>query len=164
VSRINWDEMLAGLERQRISAAEELADIDAVIDTVRQRAAPKVRVAELLKPKPAAHKNGAKPSRASSAETDQAKLQAKKRYERGDSTNDIAKQSGRSVQTIYGWASEGKWKRPNTGAAVVPAAAAPTPKGEQLSGSVRCTNPECGQWTDFDPCRSCGKKLNRKGW
>jgi len=165
VTRIDWDAMLAGLEQQKAGLEQEVADVDAVIHAVRQRAAPKVSIADVQRPRA----NGSKKSgagkvgsntRASSEDTDKAKAAAKKRYERGDGVNDIAKDSGRSVQTIYGWASAGAWKRPNPGAAASPAAAAPTEsKRETLPGKVRCTS--CDLWTEHDPCDHCGKKLKR---
>ena len=165
MSSIDWGAMLAGLEQQKTGLEQELADVDAVIDAVRQRSAPKVRVSDLAKGTPSAKRNGAKGGRASSAETDQARAKARKLYETGVAVEVIGKQLGRSGQTIYGWASVGKWKRPNPGAAA-PAAAAPakTPAGEQLGGSVKCTSPACGAWTDYDPCRVCGVKLKRDKW
>lgn len=170
VTRIDWDVMLAGLEQQRTGLAQELADVDAVIATVRQRAAPSVRVADITTPRG----NGTKGKRAAKSKTDRHGQGGKiddavlapmrKQYEAGVAVDAIAKGSGRSIDVIYYYAKSRKWKRPNPGAAAKSAAAAPTPKGEPLSGNVRCPNPACGQWTAFDPCQSCGKKLNRKGW
>ena len=169
-SRIDWDDMVSDLEGQKTALETELADVEAVLDVVRKRAAPKVRVADVAtRPKAG---NGKKPAaakpvktRASGDDAEKAKATAKKMYERGDVVNEIAKAVGRSVQTVYTWASAEKWDRPNPGAAS-PAAAAPVKPaaGTPLSGNVRCTNPECGAWTDHDPCRTCGKMLRRKGW
>lgn len=164
MTRIDWDVMLAGLEQQRTGLEQELADVDAVIDAVRQRAAPKVSVADIQRP----HGNGTKGKRAPKSSTKgrgvdaQVLARIRQQYEAGVPIKQIKEARGHSGNWVYQLASDGKWKRPNPGAAAKPAAAAP--KGEQLSGNVRCTNPECGQWTAFDPCQSCGKKLNRKGW
>jgi hypothetical protein len=94
-SRIDWDDMVSDLEGQKTALETELADVEAVLDVVRKRAAPKVRVADVA-------------------------------------------------------------TRPKAGNGKKPAAAKPV--------KTRCTNPECGAWTDHDPCRTCGKMLRRKGW
>lgn len=85
--------------------------------------------------------------------------------EAGYDVDEIAARFKITDAGVYYYAKSRKWKRPKEGAAA-PAAAAPAkpPAGEQLSGSVRCTNPECGSWTDFDPCRVCGQKLKRNKW
>lgn len=169
MSVIDYPAMLAQLEQQRTALEEEANDLDAVIDTLRRRAqlavpakpVPAAKPANRAKPKPK-KPSGGNGGRASGAETDAAKAQAKKLWEKGTPVDQIAKTVGRAVGSIYAWSSDGKWQRPKPGAAA-PAAAAPTkePAGEKLSGSVRCTNPKCGSWTDYDPCRSCGQPLKR---
>lgn len=169
MSRIDWNEMLTGLEKQRSGIAQELADVDAVIETVRQRAAPKVSVAALQRPRAKPSKNGA-PKQGQGIKVDPATLAPlREQYERGVPVAVIAKKVGKTASTIYGYASVYKWRRPgveeklsrpNPGAAASPAAAAPIEQTrEELSGQVRCTN--CDLWTRFDPCSNCGKKLKR---
>lgn len=172
MSRMDWGAMVAQLEEQRATTAQDLADIDAVIATVRQRANgapvldPKRATKAALrakKAKPAAGRRNGKPS-AQSKITDAQLATMRKQWEAGVSAETIAKQVKVHYTTVYGRAKAGGWKRPKPGAAASPAAAAPIkePAGTRLSGSVRCTNPQCGSWTDYDPCRSCGQPLKRK--
>lgn len=66
---------------------------------------------------------------------------------------------GHSANWIYQLAHDGHWKRP-AGPGVKATPAKPEPKGEKLSGSVRCDH--CEVMTEYDPCQACGKKLTRK--
>lgn len=180
MSRMDWDVMVADLEEKRTAAAQELADIDAVIAAVRQRAngdappAPKkAKRAKKLKSAPS-------PQHAKGNGTGQDKITPdqlatmRTQFEAGVKVGEICKRVGVSDATVYNRAKAGHWKRPgkakatrpNLGVAASPAAAAPAQQtaGTQLSGSVKCTNPECGAWTSHDPCSKCGVKLKRKGW
>jgi hypothetical protein len=161
VNRIDWDTMLAGLEQQRTGLEQELADVDAVIDAVRRRSAPKVRIADVSKgtlPARKAAKNGKRDGR--STLTDAQLKAMREQFERGDSAEAIGKKFGVTDSAVYLRAKKGGWKRPNPGAAASPAAAAPTERmAEKLAGRVRCTS--CDLWTEYDPCENCGKKLKR---
>ena len=84
----------------------------------------------------------------------------RQQYEAGVPIKKIPEGRGHSGNWIYQLASDGKWKRPNPGAAAKPAAAAPTERmAEKLAGRVRCTS--CDLWTEYDHCEACGKKLKR---
>ena len=114
---------------------------------------------------PATAAHAATPSEAGATRLSPDKLATiQLQYEKGVSGPEIEKRTGVSMKTIYKRAKDLGWKRHATAPPAKPTAAAPTPKGTQLSGSVKCTNPDCGVMTDFDPCRRCGVKLNRKGW
>lgn len=152
--------MLAQLEQQRTALDAERQDIDAVIETVRRRAGlvvpaalPPARAAKKAQRPTANGKRGADPKTLASI---------RKQYEAGVPIAKIPEARGHSGNWIYQLASDGGWKRPKPGAAASPAAVAAVPKGHALSGSVKCPNPECGGWTDFDPCRKCGQPLKRK--
>ena len=151
MSRIDWQTMLAGLEQQRTGLEQELADVDAVIATVRQRSAPKVSLADVVKPTPtrkAAATNGKRDGR--STLTDVQLTAMRERFERGDSAKVIGKKFGVTNSAVYLRAKQGGWKRPKAPA---------EPKGEKLAGNVRCTS--CDLYTSYDPCEKCGKKLKR---
>jgi hypothetical protein len=57
MSRMDWDVMVADLEEKRTAAAQEVSDIDAVIEAVRRRANGAATPAPKSKAAPA-HKNG----------------------------------------------------------------------------------------------------------
>lgn len=165
MSAVDWDVLIGELSAKRSATAQELADIDAVLAVARARASGIPAPAKRGKGKPARAravtkkpaKNGQRPRLDAAA---MAVIQ--KQYEAGADVGEIARKAGKSVAGIYYYASSRGWKRPD--AAKPAAKAPPTPKGQQLSGSVKCTNPDCGVMTDYDPCRRCGKKLARKGW
>src|SRR5579864_5702313 len=105
-SHINWDEMLAGLEQQRTAIADELADVDAVIDTVRLRAgnggAAKPRATA---PKKKSAPKAVKANGGQGGRIDDATLAPiRKQYEGGVDIDAIAKTSGRSRDLIYYYA------------------------------------------------------------
>jgi len=148
--------MLAQLEQQRILLDQERADVDAVIETVRRRAGLVVPAGLRLPP---ALNDGPKrkPAKAAAASNGKSKITPaqiatmRRLFESGASSAEICKAAKVTDATIYRRAKMEGWKRPK---------AEKPPKGEQLSGSVRCNH--CGTMTDYDPCRSCGKKLTRK--
>lgn len=163
---IDWDTMLAGLQDQRTGLAQELADVDAVIDAVRQRAAPKVAIADLRQTRSNGTKKTAPAGKAKRRVglTDDQLATLKTQYAHGTDVAAIAARLQISTANLYYYVKSRGFKRgkektsrPNPGAAPVQEQA-----GTQLSGSVKCTNPECGSWTDYDPCRKCGKPLKRK--
>lgn len=178
MSRIDWDTMLSGLESQRTGLEQELADVDAVIHAVRQRSAPKVSVAEITRPrgngtkaKPAAKASSNGKGRSRVGLTDDQRATLRAQWESGTGAKIIAARLKITTALLYYYVKTNGWKRPGTakasrpnpGVAAPPAAAAPTPKGDKLSGEVRCTNEEeCGRMTAFDPCSYCGVKLKRK--
>lgn len=116
MSRIDWDTMLAGLEQQRTGLEQELADVDAVIDAVKQRTRTPLslrpaRATAAKKPAKNGHAKKATPANGI-ADRDTLKAQAKVLYEKGEVIEEIAKAVGKSSVTVYGWASAGGWKRP----------------------------------------------------
>lgn len=174
VNAIDYPALLAQLEQQRAASVQEIADLDVIIAAVRQRAGHVVPVLPpARRPGPQRgtganqHTSGGNGKRANqhvkTIAPDAARAQARPLYERGDSVAAVAKAVGRSEGTVYSWASTGAWKRPK-GHAAEPGAAPVPDDRTKLAGSVRCTNPECGVYTDYDPCTKCGKKLKRKGW
>lgn len=164
VNAIDWPAMIAQLEQQRAALDQERADVDAVLEIVRRRAGPAVTVAALQEAArvPRNGKKATKQDKISAAQI--ATMRAM--WEKGSPGMAIAKAAKVSDATVYARAKAGGWKRPKSGVAVSPAAAAPvkTPAGEQLAGSVKCTNPDCGVMTDRDPCQRCGVKLRRNKW
>lgn len=184
MGRVDWGAMLTGLEAERTAAAQEVADIDAVIATVRQRAngasTPAKRPAKVVA---APAKNGrGKGGRRSPEALDAVKAQAKKLYEKNEPVGAIQKACRISGSMLYRWVNQGGWERPKPGAAVEPAdggalvvepasvtQAEPTPvtlateraQSTELPGAVRCTS--CDLWTKSDPCSNCGTKL-RRAW
>lgn len=166
VSAIDWPAMLAQLEHQRAAIDEERADIDAVIETIRRRAGPKVTVAALhgLQRAPARHGHATKKAPASVGGKGQAKISdaqltsMRTQWERGDAAVAIAKAVKVSDATVYARAKAGKWKRPKKS----DSAKVKEPAGTKLPGRVRCTS--CDVMTEYDPCEHCGSKLKRKGW
>lgn len=150
---MDWPALLASLEQERAAHVQAIADINAVIPTVRKHASAQVP-AGLTLPPPS---NGSKGRGRRDLSLE---ATARKLYEAGTPVKQVAREIGRPIGTIYRWASAGKWKRPKPDE--LHSAPVSNGKGTQLSGSVKCTNPECGQWTDWDPCRACGKPLKRK--
>ena len=171
MSSVDYAAFIEQLEDQKAAAVQEVVDLEELLEAVRKRATKGVTPLRRIKPalakriqrKPAAKKPAANGKPDGRSNLTEAQLTSMKtRWERGDSAQSIAEFVKVSDATVYNRAKAGGWKRPKPGAAA-PAAAAPKkePAGERLSGSVRCTNPKCGSWTDYDPCRSCGQKLKR---
>jgi len=173
MSRIDWDAMLVGLTDQRTALEVELADVDAVIHAVRQRSAPKGSIASIQRPrangtkrKPVAKAAPAGKTKRQGLSDDQL-VTLKTQYADGTPANQIAARLKITKALLYYYVKTRGFKRkekqkpgPKTGAAAVPAAAAPTERmGEKLAGKVRCTS--CDLWTEYDPCENCGKKLKR---
>lgn len=165
----------ADLLRTKEGLVQELADVDAVLAAIRKRAAPAVGIYVETKSRPtngrtpskkAPAKAAAKPAAQTGKLSPDQVVRMGEMFEAGKPVDEIAKRFKVTDAGVYYYAKSRKWKRPNPGVAAPPAAAAPvaTPAGQQLSGSVRCTNPECGAWTDYDPCRKCGEKLKRAKW
>lgn len=177
MSRVDWTAIEAQLNETRATTAQELEDIDAVLETVRARGAstpaPKSKAAP-------AHKNGrakAKPTNGKAPRQDKITpdqlATMRTQFEAGVKVAEICKRVGVSDATVYTRAKAGQWKRPGkakaarpkSGAAALPAAAAPklavVEETTKLSGNVKCTS--CDLWTETDPCKHCGKKL-RRNW
>lgn len=174
MARIDLNAIVAQLEDTRKATAQDLADIDAVLATVRARAgrgaaaAPARRVKAKATAAPAAKGGRGNGKRASAEELEARKAKAKKLWERDQPVGAIAKATGATVSSIYKWSSEGKWQRPKPGTAVSPAgdgavtsAGARFDEPRPLGGRVRCTS--CESMTSMDPCEYCGNKL-KKSW
>ena len=156
VSAIDYPGLLAQLEQQDRAIVQEREDLAVIIDAVRKRA--RVVVPSGLSG------NGQRANQhAKTIAPDDAMKKARPLYERGDAVTAVAKAVGRTAATIYTWASKEKWARPKGHAAKPDAAPVPDNR-TKLAGSVRCTNPDCGVYTDYDPCTKCGKALKRRSW
>lgn len=179
VSAINWPAMLASLEQQRAALDDERADIDAVIETVRRRAGPQVTIAAIQQTQRAHGGNGKRLTRAATTSkvTGAQWQQARHWWDDGMAGDEIGRRLGVTGVSIreharrHDWpARKRKYASPPVAAAAPKPAEKPAPRakpgnaaapatGEQLSGSVRC--PHCSTWTDYDPCRSCGKPVRK---
>jgi hypothetical protein len=166
VSAIDYPALLAQLEQQDRALGQEREDLAVIIAAVRKRARV-ITPSELQRPPV---RNGKRLKRAATTAkvTEAQWAEARRLWDAGTAGDEIGRKLGITGVSVREHAKRYRWpaRKRNYTSPPAPTAtkAGPAPKGTQLAGSVKCTNPDCGVMTDFDPCRRCGVALKRKGW